>query len=521
MDVVLTARSWLRHYYVEIIAAGAALVAALLFRSFRNGYKLPPGPPKWPVVGHLLSLSKTEPAHQTFTKFAEQYGPIILLQLGAFRTAIVASADLEKEILETQDHIFASRSSNIFSEVVLYGEDMIFAPLGDRFRKLRKICVVELLNAKRLSQFEDSRKDEVLKAVKRTLGDGRGGNPVRFDLKLSEMSFNIMTRMMFTKVYYGQKMYKSEKDDQESTDFHRLMATVTSVSTFGIGDCFPWLRKFDFDGYEKQMKGLRFQFDSFLNNVIAEHRQQSAGTRRERMDFVDVLLQLQSDKTNEAHGVSDDVVKALLIDMLIGGTDTATNSILWAMAMFMRYPEVLKKLQDELKAVVGMGRVVEEADLESLLYFKAFCYECLRMHPGAPVTVPHTAVKDTKLGGYDIPENTRVIVNIYAINRDPKVWPKPLEFNPDRFLNSHLDHKGKHFQFRPFGTGRRMCPGMNLAMILFQLTLAQLLHTCNFSLPSGMKPEDVNLDEKFSATTQMAHPLEVIVTPRISESIYM
>lgn len=163
------------------------------------------------------------------------------------------------------------------------------------------------------SGVQDSRKDEVLKAVTRTLEDGRGGTPVRFDLKLSEMSFNIMTRMMFTKVYYGQKMYKSDKEGQESNDFHRLMATVTSVSTFGIGDCFPFLRRFDFDGYEKQMRGLRFQFDSFLDNVIAEHRGQSADTRKERMDFVDVLLQLQSDKNNEAHGVSDEVVKALLI----------------------------------------------------------------------------------------------------------------------------------------------------------------------------------------------------------------
>lgn len=158
MDVALTARSWLGQYYVEIIAIGAALVAVLLSRSFRRGYKLPPGPPKWPVVGHLLSLSKTEPAHLSFTKFAEQYGPIILLQLGGFRMAIVSSAELEKEILETHDHLFASRSSNIFSDVVLYGEDMIFAPLGDRFRKLRKICVVELLNAKRLSQFEVTRR---------------------------------------------------------------------------------------------------------------------------------------------------------------------------------------------------------------------------------------------------------------------------------------------------------------------------------------------------------------------------
>lgn len=148
-------RSWLGRHNLDIVAACAALLLTLIVRRFFRSerLRLAPGPRKWPVIGNLPSVMGTTPAHLNFLRLAAEYGPIVRLELGAVQILVISSAELAKEILETQDHIFASRPSNIKAEVAFFGRDLLFAPLGDRFRLMRKVLAVELLGPKRIQQF--------------------------------------------------------------------------------------------------------------------------------------------------------------------------------------------------------------------------------------------------------------------------------------------------------------------------------------------------------------------------------
>ncbi|BFI30206.1 protein MpCYP829-like25 [Marchantia polymorpha subsp. ruderalis] len=517
-------RSWLGRHNLDIVAACAALLLTLIVRRFFRSerLRLAPGPRKWPVIGNLPSVMGTTPAHLNFLRLAAEYGPIVRLELGAVQILVISSAELAKEILETQDHIFASRPSNIKAEVAFFGRDLLFAPLGDRFRLMRKVLAVELLGPKRIQQFRESRRQEVLYTVNRIIEEGHGGRELIVEELLQESAFCVLTRMIFNRTFYSTEQYEKEEENQMK-NIHKLFSALTAMKTSGIGDSFPSLRKFDLDGFEGQLTKIRVQLDTCLSKIIEQHRHRAAARadpRAESSDFLDVLLCLQTDASHEAHGFPDDDIKALLLDILLAGTDATRLLVVWAMCNLMKHPHVMKKVQQELDDVVGRERLVDESDMKNLAYLGAVARETLRLHPGSPVTVAHVCTKDTQVGGYDVRQNTSAFVNLYALHRDPKLWDNPLEFRPERWLHGELDHKRKEFAYLPFGAGRRMCPGMNLGSLVAHFTLAQLMHTCNFSLPVGMKPDDISLAEKFGVVLSMAHPLKLLVSPRLPPTAY-
>lgn len=203
-------------------------------------------------------------------------------------------------------------------------------------------------------------------------------------------------------------------------------------------------------------------------------------------------------------------------DLILAGTETSAHQTEWVLTEIMRHPHVLQKVVAEVDSVVGKDRLVEEKDLPQFQYLYAVVCEAFRLHPVTAMIVPHQSSVDTKVAGYDIPKNTSVLINVYAVGRDPSVWENPLQFDPERFVGKDVDIKGKDFRITPFGSGRRICPGLPLGLLQVQMLIAQLLHCCEFSLPAGMKPEDVDMSEYLSFTAAKAKPLELCVTPRIS-----
>jgi len=150
--------------------------------------------------------------------------------------------------------------------------------------------------------------------------------------------------------------------------------------------------------------------------------------------------------------------------MFAAGTDTTYTVLEWAMAELLRHQTVMQKLQDEVRTVVGDKTHVTEEDLVKMNYLKAVIKETLRLHAPVPLLVPRKSMEDIKLNGYDIAAGTQVIVNAWAIARDPSSWEQPLEFKPERFMNSSIDFKGLDFELIPFGAGRRGCPGVLFAI---------------------------------------------------------
>lgn len=201
--------------------------------------------------------------------------------------------------------------------------------------------------------------------------------------------------------------------------------------------------------------------------------------------------------------------------MLIASMDTSSTSIDWIFSELLRHPKVIKKLQKELEQVVGMNRMVNESDLEKLEYLDMVIKEGFRLHPIAPLLIPHESIEDCTIDGFDIPKGSRLLVNTWAIGRDPKVWPEPEKFMPERFIDSNIDLRGHNFQLLPFGSGRRSCPGLQLGLTTVRLVLAQLVHCFDWKLPNGMMPNDLDMTEKFGLVMTRAQHLMAIPTYRL------
>ncbi|PKU65653.1 Geraniol 8-hydroxylase [Dendrobium catenatum] len=195
--------------------------------------------------------------------------------------------------------------------------------------------------------------------------------------------------------------------------------------------------------------------------------------------------------------------------------ETSSTTLEWAMAELLRRPELMKRAREEIITVVGFEREIEESDISKLPLLQAILKETLRLHPPVPLLLPHKAEVSTEINGYLVPKNTQVLVNVWAIGRDEQVWEKPDCFMPERFMEagSSIDFRGQHFELIPFGSGRRICPGLPLGVRMVQLMLASLIQSFEWSLPDGMKPQDLNLNEQFGITLNLASPLKALAIP--------
>lgn len=205
--------------------------------------------------------------------------------------------------------------------------------------------------------------------------------------------------------------------------------------------------------------------------------------------------------------------------VLVGATDGMTVTLTWAVSLLLNNPHVLKKAREELELQVGRKRQVEEEDMKNLVYLNAIIKETLRLYPAGPLLGPHESMEDCTVAGYHIPAGTRLWANLWKIHRDPSVWPNPDQFEPDRFLTTHkhIDTKGHHFELLPFGSGRRSCPGIFLALQFVQFTLATLIHGFEFKT---MSDEPIDMTESIGLTNSKVTPLEVVVTPLLPSDLY-
>ncbi|XP_054782907.1 cytochrome P450 71AU50-like [Prosopis cineraria] len=228
---------------------------------------------------------------------------------------------------------------------------------------------------------------------------------------------------------------------------------------------------------------------------------------------------------NQPMGLHDDeqevvvdrtTVKAIIIDMFAAALEATAVVAEWALAELMKNPRVMKKLQDEIQNVVGMERMVEEADLLKLSYLDLTVKETLRLHPAGSL-IPREAREDIIIDGYYIEKKTMVLVNTWGLGRDPKLWSDNANtFYPERFVNSDVDVRGHHFQLIPFGSGRRRCPGMRMGLSIIRFVVAQLVHCFDWELPYGISPEELDMNEKFGLTIPKAKHLLAMPTCRLN-----
>ena len=195
--------------------------------------------------------------------------------------------------------------------------------------------------------------------------------------------------------------------------------------------------------------------------------------------------------------------------MFGAGTETTSTTTEWAMSLLLNHPEALKKAQAEIDAVVGNSRLVTADDVPRLGYLQCIINETLRLYPAVPLLLPHESSADCKVGGYDVPRGTMLLVNVHAIHRNPGVWEHPAEFRPERFEDGKAEEK----LLMPFGMGRRKCPGETLALRTVGLVLGTLIQCFHWGRPDGV---EVDMGEGSGLTMPKAVPLEAVCSPRRS-----
>ncbi|KAL1102449.1 hypothetical protein V6Z11_D05G365300 [Gossypium hirsutum] len=457
---------------------------------------------KLPLIGNLHQLAASGLPHRTLRDLATKHGDFMHLQLGQVSTVVVSSPEMAKEIMKTHDIVFANRPFLVVAKMTTYEcTDIVFAPYGTYWRNLRKICTSELLSAARVASFRSIREEEVLNLVE-TIKSNEG-LAVNLTEKVFSMSYTITARAAF-----GKKC-----KDQEA--FISVVAEESKVNSgFFVSEFFPSLKFLDVvSGLKHRVEKIHGETDRIVGNIVNDHKESRAKGRSEdedQEDLVDVLLRLQEDGE---FPLTDNNIKAVLFDVFSAGSETSATAVEWAMSDMIKNPRVMTKAQAEARQVFEGKGNVDETGVHQLKYLKCVIKETLRLHPVVPLLIPRESSKNCVVNGFEIPAKTRVIVNAWAIGRDPNHWVEPEKFEPERFVNSSVDFIGTNFEFIPFGAGRRICPGILFALPNVELPLAQLLFHFDWKLPGGMKQEDMNMTEKFGVSMKRENDLVLVPSP--------
>ncbi|GLJ21172.1 hypothetical protein SUGI_0387470 [Cryptomeria japonica] len=498
-------------FAVSVTLALLALVACLYLLNGEKA-KLPPGPRGLPILGNLLDLGSNP--HQSLHALSKRYGGLMYLKLGTTPALIASSQEAAVAILKTFDSDFANRPENMgaAADILLYDRSDI--TMSSQWPMLRKLCIFHLLTPKCLLKWQQFREEEMVLLLASI-----------FKQRASAINVGDFVNV-FTSNVIGEmtlRMRLFDENNAEAQHFRELMEEfLIEGGRFRIGDFVTFLDWIGLGGSLDQAKSLKKRLDEFLVRKMEEQKRMLLFREdNDNKDFLQILYELKSSSVEEGGQLSESNIKGILLNMIAAGTDTATRTVEWAMSELIRHPHLMKKVRDEVDACVGMEERVTESHLPHLKYLEAVVTETLRLHPPTPLLLPHASPKfSSKIMGYLIPPNSHVMVNVWAVARDPDAWEKPLEFDPDRFVDNPVNLHGRDFRIIPFGAGRRMCPGYNLGLRMIHFALASFVHAFDWSLPSGEEPQDLDMSEKYEVSIHRNVPLKLFASPRLATYLY-
>nr|ATO91436.1 putative cytochrome P450 [Fallopia multiflora] len=474
------------------------LVSEKLLRVRR---RLPPGPTSLPVIGNLHNLTKKP--HKALAELAKIHGPLMYLRFGLMDTVVVSSSEVARQVLQKKDAQLSNRTVPDCFRALNFDEySMAMMPPVHRWRIVRKIANTLLFSSKTLDANQEIR----MKKIKDLISYVGNCSQARVAVNVGQVAFDTSLSLLSNTFF---SMNLADPGSELSREFKQLTWDISrDAAKPNLADLFPVFKSVDPQGIKRRMashfKKLLDVFDVIIDKRLASHKD---GALESCNDVLDALLKICQDNSEDFELRQ---VRHMLIDLFFAGSETTSSTLEWAMAELLHEPTKLKATQEELGRVVGRGNFVEEADFARLPYLRAVLSETFRLHPPLPFLLPRKASSDTEVHGFKIPKDSQVFVNTWAIGRDPDVWKNPNEFEPERFLNSEIDFKGNHFELLPFGSGRRICVGLPLAIRMLPLMLGNLLNFFEWKLEDGVKPEAMDMDDKFGMALQKATPVYAI-----------
>ncbi|KAH9657651.1 cytochrome P450 family 76 subfamily C polypeptide 7 [Citrus sinensis] len=425
------------------------LVCAMALSSISRGRRkqLPPGPRPYPVIGNLLELGGKP--HKSLAKLAKIHGPIMSLRLGQVTTVVVSSPSMAKAILKEHDSSFRDRKvpEAVLSLPNRHPEfSLVWLPVSPLWKNLRKLCNMHIFTSQKLDANQDLRRKKIKDLLAYVDENCRMGKAIDF----GQAAFNTSLNLLSNTIFSIDVVDPSEREFKDT-----VWGIMEEAGKPNLSDHFPLLKMLDLQGIRRR------------NTLYAGK---------------------------------------MFEDLFIAGNDTTSITMEWAMAELLHNPEVLSKAKLELEQLVGRGNPIEESDITRLPYLQAVVKETFRLHPAVPLLIARKVSEDVEIASFTVPKGGQVFVNVWAIGRDENIWDNPHSFVPERFLGSDISYKGQNFELIPFGGGRRICPGLPLAIRMLHLMLGSLINSFDWKLEDG----NMDMEEKFGLTIQKAQPLRVV-----------
>ncbi|XP_057781069.1 nicotine N-demethylase CYP82E3-like [Salvia miltiorrhiza] len=483
----------------------------------------------WPIIGHLHLLGEKIPISRILGAMADKLGPVFTLRLGVHRAVVVSSREAVKDCFTTNDRVLAKRPSSTAGIYLGYNHAGFGFAHGPYWREVRKLVLAEVLTPRRLDSLRPVREAELAASLGELHELVRGSDDdqereVAISERLERLTLDTIMMMLAGKRCAERGGGDAAAEEEAKSLRHIIKQFMYISGQFVVSDSipFPPLRWLDLQGHIKSMKRIADELSEICEGWIGEHverrRIDDGGLGIER-DFIDVMLSAIDDKFMRFGHTRETIIKATLLNLILAGSDTTSTHMTWILSLLLNNTRAMQQTQAEIDDKVGKDRWVQESDIKNLVYLQAVVKEALRLFPPGPLAVPHEAMEDCRVAGYHVARGTRILVNVWKLHRDPRVWEEPDEFVPERFLTRHadVDFTGHHHEFIPFGSGRRSCPGITFATQVTHLTMARLIQGFEFRTPLD---EPVDMTEGLGITLPKATPLRVLVAPRLAPFMY-
>nr|XP_004309202.2 PREDICTED: cytochrome P450 89A2-like isoform X2 [Fragaria vesca subsp. vesca] len=487
------------------------LIRPLLSLLLKPKNNLPPGPTNVPIISSFLWLLKPFSELEPIVRNIQaRYGPIITLKIASRPAIFISNRSLAYKALIQNGAVFADRPPPLAINKIMSSNQHTIssAPYGPTWRLLRRNLTSEILHPSRVKSYCGARRWVLHTLANRLTETQSKSNRIKVVDHFQYAMFCLLVLMCF-----GDKLDHNQINQIKEVQ-QRLWL---SSGQFNLLNFFPSLTKILLKKKWAEFFRMRKEQEDVLLPLIRARKEAKELNNSDDivLSYVDTLWKLELPE--ETRKLTEDEIISLCSEFLNAGTDTTSTALQWIMANIVKYPTIQERLVAEIKGVVEeTEEEVKEEDLQRMPYLKAVILEGLRHHPPAHFVVPHSVTQDSVLDGYVVPKNVMVNFMVVDMGRDPEVWEEPMEFKPERFLSREgegFDVTGsREIKMMPFGVGRRICPGIGLALLHLEYFVANLVWRFEWKALDG---DDVDLSEKLAFTVVMKNPLQVNISQRV------